>query len=801
MKINRRGFLHSAAGGAMGLAVSGGGLRGISRLNAALEAEQVRVPGGPEAFAPSVCSLCPGGCGLRVRTIGKRAVKIQGNPLHPVNHGGLCPKGFAGLQALYHPDRLRAPMKNTGTRQAPRWRQISWEEALGTVAARLRELRRGGRGANLVFLDRRGEGLQSRLFRRFTAAYGSQNYLQMPGGLEAVQAALYFQQGATQPAAYDLENTRYLLSFGVDLLEGWGAPAWVMRTFGRWRDPSAGRRTKFVQVEPRLSLTAARADEWVTLRPGSEAALALGIAYVLISEGLYDTAFVRDHTFGFDDWRDEQGRTHLGFRTLVTTEYRLNEVAEITGAPAETILRLGREFGRNRPALAIGDRHNSFLPGNPYAAMAVHSLNALTGSIDAPGGALLQADFPGNADGEGALDQAGLKAAFADRPAPGARVADLPAVISSRKPFAVEALLINEANPVFALPNGGAFRQAFTQVPFIVSLASFLDETSAMADMVLPLATDLERWQAIASPPGFPYALHSISPPVIAARHGTRHPADLLLELARRIGGPLAAELPFADFEQYLRAECKQLFAARSGSVFSPGLEDSWNRLLERSGWWAPTYSSEDELWDQIKERGGWWDPIYYHGEWERALKTPSGRFEFYSQALAQWAASRPQWAAAAGMKPDDDHLCLPHQPALATQPPGYPLLLVPVEVLPFAGGEGAHLPYLQQIAGAHLFEKWESWLEIHPETAAKLGIADGDRVWVESRRGQARAIARLYKGVRPDVVHLPLGYGHTEGSEWARRGVNPLDLIEDQREPLAGLPQTASTFVKVYRM
>lgn len=120
--------------------------------------------------------------------------------------------------------------------------------------------------------------------------------------------------------------------------------------------------------------------------------------------------------------------------------------------------------------------------------------------------------------------------------------------------------------------------------------------------------------------------------------------------------------------------------------------------------------------------------------------------------------------------------------------------------MLPLAGGEGGHLPYLQQIAGPHLFQSWESWLEIHPETAHELHIADGDTVRIESRRGRAEARARLYGGVRPGVVHLPLGYGHTAGSDWGRRGVNPLSLLEEVYDPVSGLPQTTGTFVTVSR-
>ncbi len=801
-EINRRDYLRFAAGGALGAATSGISLRGLSRMNAALSTEEVQVPGGPENWTSSLCSLCPAACGLRVRTIGPRAVKIQGNPLDPVNRGGLCPRGLAGLQELYHPDRLRAPLRNVGSRQSPKWRETSWEDAVSTVAARLRALRGAGHAHHLVWIDRPRRSLMGRMVRRFLAAYGSPNYLTMPSGLDAIQTTVYLQQGVTHPVAYDLDGARYLLSFGVNLLEGWGSPVSVMRAFGRWRDAAAGRRTKFVQIEPRLSMTAARADEWVALRPGTEAALALGIAYVLITEGLYDAEFVRDRTFGFEDWRDASGRTHMGFRSLVLSEYRLNDVATLTGVPVETILRLAREFGQNRPAVALGDLQTSTLSGHPYAAMAVHSLNALVGSIDVPGGVGIQAGLPLPEEkfpASGATQQPRLDET-PDHIFPGHHLARLPRAILARQPYPAEVVLLNNVNPVFTMPNGEAFRQALQQVPFVASFTSFLDETSMLADVVLPTPTGLESWQEAGSPPAFPFAVQSLSPPAVAARHRTRQTADILLEIGRFLGGPVAAALPFSNFEAYLRRCVDDLFAARTGLVFSTGLDETWNRLLERSGWWAPTYSTAEELWEQMKEKGGWWEPTYYYGEWDRAVQTPSHRFEFYAQALERWSHSHLELAGSAGLEPGDDHLFLPHQPKVTEAPAAYPLALLPIEVLPLAGGEGGHLPYLQQIAGPHLFASWDSWLEIHPETAHKLGISDGDRVWVESRCGRAQVRARLYAGARPGVVHLPLGYGHTAGSPWGRRGVNPLALLEERYDPVAGLAQINTTYVKVYR-
>ena len=791
-EFDRRSFLKLAAGGALGATVSSAGLKAVGELNATLASEQVRVPSGPESWATAVCTLCPGGCGLRVRKIGKRAVKIQGNPLHPVNRGGLCPKGLAGLQELYHPDRLRKPLRNTGSRDNPQWKETTWDEALGAIGDRLAKIRGAGEARSVVLIDRQRSGLLPGLLRKFLYAYGSPNYLVMPSALDTIQSAVRFQQGTTQAVALDLYNSRYVLSFGVNLLEGWGTPIANMRAFSHWRDTTSGQRTKLVQIEPRYSMTAARADEWVALRPGTEATLALGIAFVLISEGLYDAQFVADHCAGFNDWRDPEGNFHLGFKSLVSSEYRLDDVARVTEVPAETILRIAREAARNRPVVAIGGRQTASLAGDTYTAMAVHSLNALLGSIGAAGGVLLQNPLPG---AEPPLPAAPMLLSGTERF--GGNLAQLPQTIRARRPYPVQAILMNQADPVFALPNGGEFRRAMNDVPFIVSFATFLNDTSGLADYVLPAPTGLESWQDAGSPPTLANAVLSISAPAVRAGKDVRHAGDVVLALARALGGRVVAALPHSTYEEYLRHRVKDVFATQSGGVFGSKLQETWDRLMEGSGWWAPTYSTADELWQQMQSQGGWWEPAYALDDWQNTLRTESGRFEFYSQALAE--AEREQ-ARAKGAARIDDRACLPHQPALHEATPNYPLLLLPVEQLPLSGGEGAHLPYLQQIAGNHLFASWDSWLEIHPDTARQYSVGEGDMVWIESARGRVKAKARLFEGARPGVVHLPLGYGHRTGSSWACRGVNPLEIVDSKPDPLTGIPLTDRTYVKVYR-
>ena len=176
-------------------------------------------------------------------------------------------------------------------------------------------------------------------------------------------------QGRSAPFAFDFENSNCILSFGSPLLEASISPVRMLRTYGHLRQERPGPKAKIIQIEPRFSLTAAKADEWVPINPGTEGALALGIAYVLIREGLYDRSFVENHTFGFEDWQDAEGKTHIGFKKLVLQEYNVDAVARVTGVPVATVLRIAKEFAaapaRRRARAAHLDQRALQLDGGP----------------------------------------------------------------------------------------------------------------------------------------------------------------------------------------------------------------------------------------------------------------------------------------------------------------------------------------------------------------------------------------------------------------------------------------------------
>jgi anaerobic selenocysteine-containing dehydrogenase len=791
MKINRRDFLKIGAGAGVAVAV-GGGFWKWSQF-----------PGpensyGLERWIPTVCGQCIGGCGTLVRVIDGWAVNIAGNPLHPVNRGTLCPKGIAGLQGLYDPDRIRTPLKRKGKRGEGRWDSISWDEALSIVAESLKKLRKNGEPHRLAVLGGRYRGLMRSLWERFLDAFGSPNYIDNQFQWEGpTSEGLFLTQGVYSAPAYDLENVRYLLSFGSGLLESYWSPVQALRAYGQFRRGTPDRRGKLVQIESRLSVTAIKADEWVPIQPGAEGLLALGVANMMIKEGLYNKEFVDHLGSGFENWQDKSGKEHLGFKEFVLSEYDSNAVSRKTGVSVDSIIRLAREFASNQPSLAIGFRDR------PFHQMAVSILNGLLGNIDTTGGLLIPRTVPLQSlppFGKDAVAEKGLQAERIDGGKKSSPMEQHPYLFAknviSGKPYRPEVLFVYYSNPLFSNPNPDLFSKAFAQIPLIVSFSPYPDDTASMADLILPDHTPLERWQddPVFLNKGFPVL--GIRQPVIDPLYQTKATGDVVLQITKSLGGEIQKAFPWNDFKELLLYGIRGVFDAKRGDTFGLEFEQAWTRLLERGGWAAPSYKTFDEFWKQVQEKGGWWDPIYDFREGDRIFRTPTKKFAFYAQGFKQ---IHPAGAS--------DHLkntsFFPHweEAGKRSDQKEYPFHLNIFRTMPLTGGRNANQPWLQASVGSYLFEKWKTWVEINPETATQLEIKDGDWVWVESPTGKIKAMARLYKGAMPEVVNIPFGEGHRWGGRWSKNlGENPYRLIDGELDPLTGYPINESTRVKVYK-
>jgi anaerobic selenocysteine-containing dehydrogenase len=634
-------------------------------------------------------------------------------------------------------------------------------------------------------------GQQRSFFERFMQAVGSPNTISHDSmNIEAAKLGMYLTQGIYDLPAYDLENSAYVLSFGASLLEAGRVP---QRTISGYSYMRRGRadRAKIVVIDPRQGITGAKADEWIPIIPGTDSALALGIANFIISSGLIDSENVFNFGFGFEDFADEGGKVQHGFKSFVLANYSPQQVEKITGIPDTTISRLAGEFATIKPAVAILPAKGGLLNGSfggVYTAMAVHILNALIGSIDRPGGVMTQRYIPTPAWPDLPIDPIAERGRATER-VDGAGSA-FPLGRHSYQSVAdrvlagqpLEALFLYDANPVYEAPAGDRFVNAFQKIPFIVSFSSFMDESAQYADLVLPEPTFLERYGDDYIE-GLGYPGVGLRQPAIEPRLNTLNTCDFLLKVAAAMGGMVAGAFPWHSYEEVLQ------FRLQNAGT-------DWATLKELGVWLTPGYRFA------IRGSDKWVNEVVGR---DRRNAPRDGRFDFFSREL--YAALKQDGVSqlsAFDLKPGDNSLAMPHYipTPFAGDENQYPLILNVITLMSLGPmSAAANMPTLQEISGMTVGETWDSWLEMNPETAAARGLKDKDEVWIESPFGKVKTKVRFVKALHPDVVNLPYNQGHTAVGRWAKgRGVNGLALLNPASEPLTGLASFTNTRVKVYR-
>src|ERR1700735_5034320 len=416
--------------------------------------EEELIP-GIATSKPSVCTLCPSGCGLLVRVMqgeaevvrhGQQgllkmglAKKLEGNPQHPINRGKLCARGQAGLQVLYHPDRITHPIKRAGARGSGEFQEISWDQAIKELTAHLAALQASNSTNSLAFLSRPLRGQRHELIERFLKAYGAPPAVWYQPFDEAVlrQANLLSFGHAAMPT-FDLGRADYVISFGADFLGTWNSAVSQSIGYGEMRQGRPGRRAKFVQVESRMSQTGANTDEWIPCKPGAEGTLALGIAHVILANKLTAPGA-----------GSRAGALIAGWSEGLPN-YTPEAVEKQTGVSAAVITRLAHEITRSGSAAAIVGGSPLAHSNGLFNGLAANALESLVDS-GRDSGAIM---------------------GFAPGPAPGDATAPMQASLVSLNALlksAPQMLLLYEANPVFSAPPALRIRDALTKIPYIVS--------------------------------------------------------------------------------------------------------------------------------------------------------------------------------------------------------------------------------------------------------------------------------------------------------------------------------------------
>jgi anaerobic selenocysteine-containing dehydrogenase len=662
------------------------------------------VPGVAE-WKPSICPMCAAGCGLTVRVMdadvdtvrnGQAGVvtlavakKLEGQPDHPVNRGGLCARGQAAIQVTYHPDRLTQPMKRKGARGSAEFEPIAWDAAITELVGKLDALSANGQQKALAVLTRPGHGGRVRALAEFAAKFGAAAPIVFePFGNDTLRRANALSFGHEQLPTFDLARSRFVLSFGADLLGTWNSPVSQSAAYGEMRRGNPQTRGKLVQVEPRMTLTGANADEWVAAKPGTEGVVALGLAQVILANKLRPSEGAVRAAAHLDGW------------SAGLTGYTPDRVEQITGVPAKRLDRLARELVAFPPAVAIVGGAPLAQSNGMFTGLAVNALNALLGAVDQPGGIFFTPGVPAATPFKTtALDALG----------------------------SAQVLLVADADLIYGTPNALKARDTLANIPFIVSFGSFVDDTSAFADLILPDHSFLESWVDSTPESGALEAVTTVAGPVMKPLYQTRATADVLIEVAGKLKAPLA--LPWKTAEEVAKAKQPvggglQTVSTRNGQKTVPSTE----------------------------------------GDKPGPYKFEEAKFD--------------------GDAKD------------------YPFHLLPYQSVMFGDGSSAHLPWLQELPDPLTSAMWSSWVEINPQTASRMGIADGDVLEIASAHGTLRAPAVIFPGIAPDIVAMPVGQGHEHFTRYAsRRGANPIAILAPLTEPDTGTLAWAATRVKVTRV
>jgi len=610
-------------------------------------------------------------------------------------------------------------------------------------------------------------------------------------------------QGNEGPMAYDLENSDYILSFGSGLLEGWGAPGRVMNAWSLLRDKALEGKAKVVQIESRASNTASKADQWIAARPGTDAALALGLAHVIIKNNAYNDKgrFIENHTFGFDR-----------FRKMVLDQYSPDKVARITGISAKAIQALAKGFSGAKAPLAIYGKGKGTLNGSLYEFMAVQSLNALAGNINKPGGIIISGPLPLSPLPDmptDAISRKGLKTPRLDQagsrqyPFAGSLATNLMDAINKGHKSPVDTILVFSANPVHALPDTSATKTALEKIPFIVSFSPYQDETAYMADLVLPDHTYLEKTDDIVWPTGLQYPMYGLSTPVLKPIYNTRNTGDVIIQLAKQVGGATGSAFSWEDYEEVLKTRAKGLFDSGKGIVGYDEANPAWKWRKKPK----PDYSSFSDMWDKIKSGGLWYSPVGAPENSRRLFKTPTNKFEFFSTQIElafneYEETSQAKALEDMGISAKGEAVFMPHHEESHAHGGHYPLTMVPYEMINLASGAVPSPPFLYKtICDSQLLGN-DSFAAVNPRTASEYHLEQGDQVIIESPAGAVQVRINLSEGAMPGNVYMPMGFGHTAYDEFIRgKGVNPNDIIHAGKDPLSGQPVWWATPVKIIKV
>ncbi len=532
--LSRRDFLKIA--GLTGSAALAGCSEPTRRLIPYVIPPEDLIPGEATWYA-TTCRECPAGCGMLAKNRDGHVIKVEGNPNHPVNQGRLCPRGQASVQGLYNPARFRGPAQRNSLGSLD---PVSWEHAENILVEKISQFSQQGRKGGLVFLSELITGTMKELINRWISRMGQgELILYEPFSYEALRKANQIVFGIDGLPTYRIDRADFLISFGAPFLETWLSNVEYARQFAEFHATKGNRKNLFFHVEPRFSMTAANADEWIPVPPGTDYLVALAMLKIIDEENL------------------APNRQRDSLRSMIEP-FSIKEISKRTGVRMETLHLLARTFAKSKKPLALSE------------GLSISNSNALATSVATN---LLCTGSPGIRE---TIDFESLSSY--GRVVSAEKMKRLTEKMAAGE---IDILLVYGANPVFSLPRSWNFDKAMQRVPLVVSFSSCVDETSNMAHLVLPTHTFLESWGDYSPRKGVTGVLQ----PTMGNLFDTRHLGDILLSTGKRVKGE--EEFLWENTYALVRESWSNKGKTHGGGA---PFEDSWEKVLERGGTWkAPS--------------------------------------------------------------------------------------------------------------------------------------------------------------------------------------------------------------------
>ncbi len=675
--------------------------------------------GGKARWVATDCTICYHSCGMNVLVEDGKIVKVEGLKEHPLNKGRLCPKGERAIDLVYHPDRIKYPLKKVDGE----WKRVTWDEALAEIGEKLLRLKeRYGPEVLSIFSGSIGvENLEMmELAQRFKGAFGSPNFISVEGICYRMRIRARQMTFGKYPVE-EMDTKLYVL---------WGHnPEQSDFPLSLAIQENLAKGSKLVVIDPKRIPLAEKAEMYLPIRPGTDGALALALMHVLIKENLYDKEFVEKWTYGFD-------------KLVAHVEPYTPEWAEkITWVRAEDIRRLARLYATAESASIFqGTNTQDQTANGTQNSRAFAILQILTGNINNPGGwvisprlSLTGLGIPTDRTPIGA-EEYSLFYEIWGRKSPYGQVMCFPESV----PEVIKALIVTGGNPVISMPDSNAFREAMKKLELLVVHDLFMTETGELAHYVLPACTHFEKNGLAYSYNvchGIPYLM--VRKKVIEPLHESRSEFFFWKELAKKMG--MGEVFPWESDEEVVALELQ-----------STGL--TYKELKEEK--MAGAYYMKKQ---------------YGMGPYEvKGFPTPSKKIEIYSETLAK-----------AGFDPLPTYREPDQSPLNQELAERYPLILTTgARILYFTHGQHRNINGLKEQCP-------EPFAEIHPKTAEKYGVKDGELIVVESTRGQIRVKAKVTEDIADGVVSIPHGWP----------GEANVNILTDLRlrEPIMGYPQMKS--------